>query len=379
MISYGAFVNIITGAQYMFIRKLGLIFFALLLSLHTQASIKNLKIYNLETNDIIYDEKRDVIYASVSGTAKKYGNSIIKISPKTGEVIESVYVGSEPTNLAITSKSEYLYTTLNGAGAIRRITLDDFKATLQFPVSQNNLKGLDIATIPNSPKSIIVVTCDHRCYHYNQITLFDDNIARGEILKVNINSPGDIIVTADSQYIILSYIGTLKQIKILADGLKIHNQGINLAEYFSRRIKKIDKQIITNSGKKIDPINLVWKGTYTLPKGVQLNHSTKNIAAIKKRKSVFLIGKKTNNNYGEFYLYSYNMDNFTLSNQEYLCISNDKVCGKLNDDYSTGHRNLMTYQFINAGNDRLVYQIDSDKLLMIELSQQYDFSSGFED
>ncbi len=75
---------------------------------------------DLPANDLVYSEATQSFYASVPSTAGVNGNSITKINSTSGEVGPSVFIGSEPRRMAISSDGQTIWTHLNGANAVRR-------------------------------------------------------------------------------------------------------------------------------------------------------------------------------------------------------------------------------------------------------------------
>jgi uncharacterized repeat protein (TIGR01451 family) len=118
-----------------------------------------LTIYNVLTigvNHILYDPYSRNIMASVaSGSSSVTGNSIASITPDTGNVGTAVNIGSQPTNLALTSDGQVLYTIVTGSQSIARFNMltqqPDY--TWQVPnMSANQLRG--ITTQPGNENTI---------------------------------------------------------------------------------------------------------------------------------------------------------------------------------------------------------------------------------
>jgi trimeric autotransporter adhesin len=87
-----------------------------------------LTVLDLPANDIIWDPFAQLIYASMPSSYGTNGNTIAVINPTTGAVTGYHFAGSEPTQLALDSKSEYLYVGLNGVGAVQQLDLPSFTA-----------------------------------------------------------------------------------------------------------------------------------------------------------------------------------------------------------------------------------------------------------
>ena len=76
-------------------------------------------VITLGVNHILYDPYSRKIMASVgSGSSSITGNSIVAITPETASVGTPVPIGSQPTNMALTSDGQILYTVLIGSQSI---------------------------------------------------------------------------------------------------------------------------------------------------------------------------------------------------------------------------------------------------------------------
>ena len=118
-----------------------------------------LTVYNVLTigvNHILYDPYSRNIMASVgSGSSSVSGNSIAPITPDTGTVGTAVSIGSQPTNLALTSDGNILYTILAGSQSVARFNMLSQQADFTWPVpntTANQLRG--ITTQPGNENTI---------------------------------------------------------------------------------------------------------------------------------------------------------------------------------------------------------------------------------
>src|ERR1700693_5673126 len=66
----------------------------------------------LPANDLVYDRVRQRVYASLSRSAGRLGNSVVPIDPLLEPVGPPLYVGSEPGKLALSDDGQYLYVSL---------------------------------------------------------------------------------------------------------------------------------------------------------------------------------------------------------------------------------------------------------------------------
>lgn len=130
-----------------------------------QTQTDNVFSLSITTNDIIYNPQDQMIYATRPSSVGNDGNSISRINPLTGEVVGSVYVGSEPGKLAISDNGQTLYVTLDGAYAIRRYETSTQTPGVQFPIGRETTSSnpygpphgvSDIAVAPGNPNLVAV-------------------------------------------------------------------------------------------------------------------------------------------------------------------------------------------------------------------------------
>ncbi|HWR37510.1 MAG TPA: IPT/TIG domain-containing protein [Clostridia bacterium] len=135
----------------------------------------------LPSNDLVYSAWSKLLYASVPSTAGSLGNSIVGVDPVTGNVMNSVYVGSEPNKLALSSDGKVLWVGINGAGAVRKVDLVTMTAGIQFGLGGGQgvynppATALDLAVMPGSPEAVAVYT---QAFPNATIRIFDSGVAR---------------------------------------------------------------------------------------------------------------------------------------------------------------------------------------------------------
>lgn len=133
----------------------------------------------LSVNDIVYNPNDGLIYASIPGSmAGGIGNTIAKIDPTTGVIVNSVFVGSNPNRLALSSDGTQLFVGLDGAGAVAQVNLATFTTTGQFSLgSGTNGNGapytaISLAAVPGQSNSVAI-------YNSNEVvTIYDSGVAR---------------------------------------------------------------------------------------------------------------------------------------------------------------------------------------------------------
>ena len=138
---------------------------------------------SLPTNDLVYDQATQKLYASVPSRAGNIGNSITLIDPVTGNLDNSVFVGSEPTHLAQADDGQTMYVELDGAAAVRRFNTATQTAGQQFSIGLDNFNGVyrlsDLAVAPGNP-GLVAVARQHRAVSPSQagVVVFENGVQR---------------------------------------------------------------------------------------------------------------------------------------------------------------------------------------------------------
>jgi sugar lactone lactonase YvrE len=141
----------------------------------------------LRTNDLVYSAQSQQIYASVPSAAGANGNSVTRLNPETGEIGASLFVGSEPTRLALADDGQTMYVGLSGAGAVRKLDVSAQTAGVEFRLGSgfsSNIPLLpeDIAVMPGSPGTVAVSKLG------GGLTVYDEGAPRAQ----SSNSGGSI-------------------------------------------------------------------------------------------------------------------------------------------------------------------------------------------
>jgi Calx-beta domain/Carboxypeptidase regulatory-like domain len=114
----------------------------------------------LPANDVIYNEADGSLYISSPSSAGSIGNSVSIIDPITGHISRSIFVGSEPNKLALSSNGQTMYVGLDGASAIRKIDLATQTAGFEFSLGYDNFSthysARDIAVMPGNANKLAV-------------------------------------------------------------------------------------------------------------------------------------------------------------------------------------------------------------------------------
>ncbi len=92
--------------------------------------------------------------------------------------MKTIFVGSEPTRMALSSDGTQLFVGLNGAGAVRQVNLTTATAGIQFAlgggpgVYNPPYTAQGLAVLPGQPNSVAVYGSN------GVVTIFDSGVAR---------------------------------------------------------------------------------------------------------------------------------------------------------------------------------------------------------
>jgi hypothetical protein len=153
------------------------------------------RLIDLPVNDVVYHAASQTLYASVASSAGPRGNSITPITPASGVLGTSVFIGSEPSRLALSGDGQALYAGLEGAGAIRRFDVTTQTAGIQFSMGQEpnfggTFKANDIAVVPGTPNSIAVARHISASPPEGGVAIYDNGVMRPT------TTPGHIVASS---------------------------------------------------------------------------------------------------------------------------------------------------------------------------------------
>ncbi|MGZ8493348.1 MAG: YncE family protein [Gemmatirosa sp.] len=140
----------------------------------------------LRITHMVADPTRDVLYASVPSADERYGNSVVTIDATTGQVRWSTFVGSEPSQLAVSDDGRFLYVGLAASPYAVRIDLQANTEDLRFslgPGSQGATRFVeDIEVLPGDGRTVVIT---HRRWNqpgfnsrHEGIAVYDDGERR---------------------------------------------------------------------------------------------------------------------------------------------------------------------------------------------------------
>jgi Secretion system C-terminal sorting domain len=167
--------------------KLKLKIFFILLNFCLQLNGQTIRRIDFVANDIVYAPQHNSIYATAPSANKSFGNTVCRIDPTTGAVKQSVYIGTEPTFMAVSDNGQYLYVGLEYIPRIIRLKLPELKPDLTILMTDTSAtnQGVifveDIKVLPGKPTSIAVVQGAYAVPSFTSLAIYDEAKVRPKI------------------------------------------------------------------------------------------------------------------------------------------------------------------------------------------------------
>src|SRR5258706_5047439 len=217
-------------------------------------------------NDLVVDPITQTIYVSLPSSSLPNGNSIAPVPPLTGAVGPSVFLGSEPTKLAVSDNGQFIYALLNGSASIRRFEIATQTAGLQFSLGHDSsgspLLPVDLAVQPFNPNTLAIL----RQGGSSGIGIYDDGVPRSTTVSAFATTFTFSNLDASRLYGLSS--GTLIRMLVNSNGV---TQAGTTSVSAGGGIRFDNGRLYTSSGQVLDPETGTLFGTFT---GTNINNST---------------------------------------------------------------------------------------------------------
>jgi len=161
----------------------------------SQVIIAQMQIHtlNVATNELVYSTNTNRIYASIPSSNGSNGNSIGKINPATYTLESTVFMGSEPSTLAVSDNGQYIYAGFTGTSTVRRFNVATGTAEIQFPLGSDSFSGpffaYDISVMPGNSGTIAVSRKVQNSTGFYGTAIYDNGVVRS--VNTNTNYPND--------------------------------------------------------------------------------------------------------------------------------------------------------------------------------------------
>jgi hypothetical protein len=217
----------------------------------------------LKVNSLAFSPLTQKLYASIPGASAQRGNTVTAIDPMTGEIGPSVWVGSEPTKLAVSSDGGTLYVSLDGESSVRRVDLNAMTAEARFPLGLPSwgdaLQAIDLAVLPGDADSVAVV---RGTWSDEGIAVFTNGVMRPSVAPLFYTDSLAFSALSSRLYAISSSEGFVR-LNVGPSGVEVVDKTRNLIDT-AGTIRFAEGRIYTSAGQALDPESLTVLGRFTV-------------------------------------------------------------------------------------------------------------------
>ena len=167
--------------------------FLLSLTLPAIVAADTLDFLNLRVNAVAYDATDDLILTTCGSTVPGRGNTVTGIDPYTPDILFSTFVGSEPGQMLMSASDTYAWVALAGTGGIARFDTATRTLGLSFFLPTGTHAG-DIAAYPGAAETLAVaVKANSGSPSQVDTRIYDNGVMRPQVVH-----PGNYIEFSDT-------------------------------------------------------------------------------------------------------------------------------------------------------------------------------------
>lgn len=167
------------------------------------------KSFGISATDLSFDPVSDKLYMTLPSTYGSNGNSIGIFNYHTMTLEKTVFVGSEPSKMAVSGDGKYIYTAFNGSSTVRRFNIQQQTADIQFPLGSDTNFGAyyayDLTVMPGNSNSVAVSRITKNSPAYYGVAVYDNGVARPVSTIFNVPNKNSYVVRFINDSTILGY------------------------------------------------------------------------------------------------------------------------------------------------------------------------------
>ena len=155
-----------------------------------------IRVVNQPATAIIWDGPSAKLYLAVPPGALTHANSVVALDPVTATLGTSTLIGNNPAALAASNDGQFLYVAPRDSNILQRLNLPSLAPSLTIPLGGNasgNFAANEIAVSPGAPNTIAVIRSRLPFGGDDSIAIYDDAIARPNVLTRDDLAIGDWI------------------------------------------------------------------------------------------------------------------------------------------------------------------------------------------
>jgi len=208
-------------------------------------------------NDIVYSAVNNRIYAAMPSFAGINGNSIATIDTATGEILSTLFVGSEPLSLAMTPDESMLYVSFLQASKIAVVDLTQASISSYIDLELHEttsrpLLGVDVAVSPTANDSILVGA-------KNEVSSYLAGAKQGAALAGFLTVSDTFFKASGTDVLIQELNSKLTRATVGAGGVTLVSSDNVLVA--ARSLKYVGDTLYDRNGRVVDEVSSTILGT----------------------------------------------------------------------------------------------------------------------
>jgi len=224
----------------------------------------------IQASGMVSDRSRGRLYLSLPSTFGVDGNSVAILNPATGDIEATLFVGSEPTALALSDDASTLYVALFGAPAVVKVDVDSFSVVDRFDLGTDRWSGPlfaeQIAVLPGMPDSVAVSTWRKGLSpRHGGVGIWDGGVRRANMTRDHTGA--NRIAFAGSADFLYGYNNEsteygFRTLAVKPDGLEEVTVVRDLISGFYLDIEASGGLVFSTGGHQVDPAGPSLLGSY---------------------------------------------------------------------------------------------------------------------
>lgn len=224
-------------------------------------------VVDLPNAHVVADPVREVLYATVPVGAARLAQHLVRLNPTTGAIIDSLFLGSAPTRMAIADDGSWLYVALDGAPRVVRVRLSDFTTQGDLVLPGDSFLGAaraeDVEVVPGN-STLVAVSLRNTCCspRHSGVALFS-GVTRLPVQTQGHTGSNRIAIASPTELWGYNNETTefgFRRISISEDGLR-EVQSQSLFQGFGVDIEGSGARVVSTTGVVIVPATMSVVGT----------------------------------------------------------------------------------------------------------------------
>ncbi|MEM9200634.1 MAG: S-layer homology domain-containing protein [Actinomycetota bacterium] len=201
---------------------------------------------DLVVNDVAFDPVTGRAYAVVAGRDRNFPNRLVVFDPASGAVSGSVFVGSEPDLVEVSTDGSVVWVGLDGSDAVAQVDARSLVLTRTISLRSDLDRprfAEDLAAVPGSPESVVVTTRRGATDRHDGVVLIRDGVVGDKQTSAFI---GPNVLAAVSSTRIVGYTNTSSGYTFWR--FDLDDAGVSVAATSETAIRRFNTRIAVADG-----------------------------------------------------------------------------------------------------------------------------------